>query len=173
MYIANVVVTINTFVAANYNKGQSPSCLATLSPPQDISPQPVPGTFTQKGNRIIVSVPPGYQGGVQLIYQLADKNYVLLGAMFRGPNGGAGRLEFNTITLQRWPTSSQMTVTDACLVADYKKVYDYTLIIQDVLSGNIGIIDPEEETDPTEPPMMAQASRPASAQAPTQQQLKR
>jgi hypothetical protein len=165
MYVAKVVVTITTFVPANYNNGQSPSCIATLSPPQDISPQPVAGTFTQQGNRIVVAVPPGYQDGVQLIYQLADQNHVLLGAMFRGPNGSAGRLEFNTITLQRSPTSSQMTVTDACLVVDYKKVYDYTLIIQEVSSGNIGIIDPEEETDPIEPPMMAQASAP--------QQLKR
>jgi hypothetical protein len=158
MYAATVQVTINKFVPACYNDGTSPSCVATLGPPQDISPVKIPGMFTQKDNCIYVTVPKGYQGSVQLVFQMPDKKYVLLGALFAGPHGGGGRTEFRDISLQRDIYGSQMAITDACRDKVFGEKYVYSILLQEVASENVGIIDPEIETDETDPPKGAKAA---------------
>jgi hypothetical protein len=155
MYSATVLIKINSFNACCYAPGPTKSIDATLSAPQDISPGAPTGVFSTKGSCICITVPYGYQGSVQLIYQLPDPRYVLLGAMFGGPNGGkgAGRLEFRSVSLQRDLTGSQMIVTDACLPEFQGDQFQYVILVQEVASGNLGIIDPDIETDETEPPV--------------------
>lgn len=132
--------------------GQSPSITATLSPPKDISPPPypTPPVFSGDGQSITITVPKGYQGLVQLIYQLPDPRYVLLGAAFEGPNHDAGQLEFRDIDLNRDITGSQMVVTDSCDKQFDKIDYSYVILVQEVATGNIGIIDPDVETEENE-----------------------
>jgi hypothetical protein len=152
MYSATVLLTIKEFVPMTGNFAQSPSIVATIAPPQDISPPPHPDTpvFSGDGQSITITVPKGYLGSVQLVYQLPDPKYVLLGAAFKSPNGGVGRLEFRSIAVNRDPYGSQMLVTDACAEECNNVEFTYVILIQEVATGNIGLIDPDIDTDPTE-----------------------
>src|ERR1044072_6467 len=134
MYSATVLLTIQEFVPMSGIYGQSPSIVATIAPPKDISPPPYPKTpvFSGDGESITVTVPRNYQGSVQLIYQLPDPRYVLLGAAFKAPNGDVGRLEFRDITLDRDPYGSQMSVTDSCDPRFNNIDFSYVILIQEV-----------------------------------------
>jgi hypothetical protein len=149
MYSATVLLTVQKFVPMNGVVGQSPSIVATIAPPQDISPPPHPATpvFSGDGQSITITVPKGYEGLVQLIYQLPDPRYVMLGAAFQGPNQSAGQLEFRDVDLNRDLTGSQMVVTDSCDPQFYGVEFSYVILIQEVATGNIGLIDPGVETE--------------------------
>lgn len=149
MYSATVLLTIQEFVPMTGIYGQSPSIVAKIAPPQDISPPPHPATpvFSGDGESITITVPKGYLGSVQLIYQLPDPRYVMLGAAFKSPNGGVGQVEFRGVGVNRDPYGSQMVVIDACAEECYGIDFSYVILVQEVASGNIGLIDPAIETD--------------------------
>jgi hypothetical protein len=146
MYTATVHLEIKQFVPMTGIYGQSPSIVAIVHAPQDITPGPDTDVFTKEGDKIIITVPKGYDGSVQLIYQLPDAKYVLLGAAFKGPNGGVGREEFRNIAINRDPFGSEMTVTDSCMDECSNVTYSYVILVQEVETANIGLIDPEIET---------------------------
>lgn len=145
MYTATTVLTINKFVPMVGVVGQSPTIDATIAPPTNTSvPPPNQDTpvFTGDGESITVTVPANYTGSVELTYQLPDPRYVLLGLAFKNARGGAGRLEFRTILINRDPTGSQLTVTDACIPALNGIDFHYVILVEEVATGNIGLIDP-------------------------------
>lgn len=147
MYSATVLLAINNFVPMTGIYGESPSIDATISPPNDISPVPSPGVFSGDGESITITVPANYMGSVQLIYQLPDPRYVMLGAAFKGPNGGLGRLEFRSVGLSRDPYGSQMVVTDSCVDKCNDVEFSYVILVQEVGTANIGLIDPGIKTE--------------------------
>ncbi len=146
MYTATVLLAVQEFVPMNGVTGQSPSIAATISPPKDTSPLPA-GVFSGGGESIVVTTPQGYAGSVQLTYQLPDSRYVLVGVAFKNPNGGVGRVEFRTVGINRDPYGSQMTVTDSCVNQLNGVDYTYVILVQEVASGNIGLIDPSWENE--------------------------
>ena len=150
MYTATTQITIAEFVPMTGVITTSPSIRATLSPPINTSPQPenqdVP-VFTGDGESITVTVPKGYTGSTQLTYQLFDSRYVLLGLAFLNPSGGAGRIQFNCVDIDRDTTSTQITVTDACNPALAGIEYKYVILVQEVGTGQIGLIDPDIENE--------------------------
>ena len=105
-----------------------------------------PNAFTFANGKLTITVPVGTE--VQINYQLNDPRYVLLGIAFN-PNGpGAGRQEFPEVVLNRSTNGSSMSVTDESL-ASYQGVdYTYVILVQEVATGFIGIIDPDIENDP-------------------------
>jgi len=152
MYSATILVSIKKFVPMKGIYGHSPSITAVIAPPRDISPPPHPKkpVFTGDGQFIKVTVPKNYAGEVELIYQLPDPRYVLLGAAFKSPKGGVGRMEFRGVALSRDPYGSQMVVTDTCDESSNKINFSYVILVQEVATGNIGLIDPDVETEGSE-----------------------
>jgi hypothetical protein len=104
-----------------------------------------PGIFSFDGETLIVTLPSSQP--VQIIYQLSDPRYVLLGIAFSPPKGGVGRVEFPTVTLNRNPVWSQMFVVDAAYSQLSGVDYPYVVLVQEVASGAIGLIDPDIETE--------------------------
>lgn len=149
MYSATVLLTINNFVPMTGIYGQSPSIDATIAPPKDVSPPPYPSppVFSGDGQSIKITVPKGYTGSVQLIYQLPDPRYMLLGVAFKAPNGDVGEMEFRDVSINRDAYGSQMTVTDSCVSECDHVTYSYVILVQEVATANIGLIDPEIETE--------------------------
>lgn len=107
----------------------------------------VPGV-TLDGETIIVCVPADQT--VRLVFQLTDPAYVLLGLAFNPGQPGAslGREEFPQITIQRTAPLSQMTVTDKSMTMFYNVNFDYVLLLQEVGTGAIGVIDPDIRNEP-------------------------
>ena len=149
MYSATVLLSIQEFVPMTGIYGQSPSIVAVIAPPKDISPPPYPKTpvFSGDGQSITITIPRHYKGSVELIYQLPDPRYVLLGAAFKAPNGDVGRQEFRDVDVDRDAISSQMTVVDTCDPRFFKVDFSYVILVQEVATGNIGLIDPDVETE--------------------------
>lgn len=169
MYSATVLLTIEKFKPMSGVVAKSPTIDAVIGAPQDISPPPHPAdpVFSGDGESITITVPEGYNGTVQLIYQLPDPKYVILGAAFRSPNGGAGRLEFRDVDLYRDSFGSEMTVTDECLDQYYGDTFSYVILVQEVGTGNIGLIDPDVETDGGEPPVTSKHGKRGAKKAPS------
>jgi hypothetical protein len=149
MYSATVLLTIQEFVPMTGIYGQSPSIVAVIAPPKDISPPPypTPPVFSGDGQSITITVSRKYQGSVQLIYQLPDPRYVLIGVAFKAPDGDVGRMEFRDVLLDRDPSGSQMTVTDACDPKSSNIDFSYVILVQEVATANIGLIDPDIENE--------------------------
>ncbi len=154
MYTATVQIAINQF---NVNPGAYATIDATLSPPVNTSPNPPPPgppVFSGDGQQITVCVPQGYLGAVQFTFQLPDPNYVLVGIAVdptRAPDGpSVGRQQFRTITVNRDPSGGQLTVTDSCNAEFNFIEFNYVILVQQVASGAIGIIDPGIDNDPNE-----------------------
>lgn len=149
MFTATVLLSVEKFVPMVGIYGQSPSILATIAPPHDTSPPPapIPPVFSGDGQTIVITVPPGYNGSVLLTYQLPDPRYVMLGVAFKSPNGGVGRLEFRSVGISRDPYGSQLTVTDACVDQCIGVEFSYVILVQEVATGNIGVIDPGIENE--------------------------
>jgi hypothetical protein len=149
MYTATVLLAVNRFVPMQGVTGESSSIAATVFPPKDTSP-PSPQSaevFSGNGESIVVTTPKGYAGSVQLTYQLPDPRYVLLGIAFKNPNGGVGRVEFRSVGISRDIYGSQMTVIDSCVNPLDGVDYTYVILVQEVVSGNIGLIDPDWENE--------------------------
>jgi len=147
MYTATVQITINQFVPMNGVITQSPSIDATLSAPVNTSPQPQTKVFSGDEKQIVITVPAGYDGSVAITYQLPSTDYVLIGFSFVNPEGGAGRLQFPGIEIDRDPTGGQATVICSCNSDYYNIDYSYVILVQEVATGNIGLIDPDIEVE--------------------------
>lgn len=158
MYTATVLINIqpNGFTPMFGVVSESKTIDAVLGAPQDTSPpSPQPAIFSGgSGESIQITVPTGYQGSVQLTYQLPDNRYTLVGIAFTQATPApsqqltesSSRLEFPQVIIQRDLTGSQMIVTDECLDQYNNIVFDYVILVQEVESGNIGLIDPDVET---------------------------
>lgn len=143
MYTATVQITVNQFVPMNGVIKESPSIDATLAAPINTSPQPQTDVFSGDGEQIVITVPVDYEGKVSLTYQLPSADYVILGFSFVNPNGGAGRMEFPGVEIERDPTGGEATVICSCDPDYYNVNYSYVILVQDVTTGNIGLIDPQ------------------------------
>ncbi len=104
-----------------------------------------PSIFSLTGDSLLITLPS--QQPVQLIYQLPDPRYVLLGLAFTNPKGGVGRTQFPSIIVNRDAASSQMVVNDAAVEKCNGIDFTYVILVQDALTGAIGLIDPDVETD--------------------------
>jgi hypothetical protein len=113
--------------------------------------QKVPGISLQ-GETIVVAVPPNQT--VNLTFQVPDPAYVLLGIAFNPGQAGAsqGRDEFPLVTIQREANKNQMTVRDESLALFYNVDFAYVILIQQVATGLIGVIDPDIINEPEVPP---------------------
>lgn len=109
-----------------------------------------PENFTVHGKNLNISLPNGYSGAVTLTFQLNDNAHVLLGIAFAANEEGStslGRTEFPTVALTRLGNSSTMVVSDSCTPSQNGVRFNYVILVQSVRTGEIGIIDPEIETD--------------------------
>lgn len=147
MYTATVQITINQFMPMNGIVAESPSIDATIAPPVNTSPQPQTEVFSGDGQLIVIKVPAGYEGKVSLTYQLPDPRYVLLGFAFDDPQGDVGCLQFPGIEIERDPTGGDATVICSCDPDFYNVDYSYVILVQEVATGNIGLIDPDVEVE--------------------------
>jgi len=104
-----------------------------------------PNIFVLDGKNIYIRVPLGQ--AVQLTFALPDPGYVLLGIAYESSTGSSstGRTQFPTITLNRSPRGCTMVVTDS---GASQASYDYVILVQNALTGEIGIIDPVIENQP-------------------------
>lgn len=107
----------------------------------------VPGV-TLEGENITVAVPPDQT--VYLAFQLADPDYVLLGIAFNPGESDVsrGRKEFPLVTVQRSVQNSQLTVMDKSMALFYNVNFAYVILLQEVSSGLIGVIDPDIINEP-------------------------
>lgn len=118
---------------------------AQIDPPVPIPPTPN-NIFSGDGDTIVVTLPNGVSGSVQLNYTLSDPKYVLLGIAFAPALGGVGRTEFPSIQIARTIKGSSMSVTDTCQT-DFNEInFNYIILVQEVATGSIGVIDPEIES---------------------------
>jgi hypothetical protein len=150
MYSATVLVRIKKFVVLTSGVfGQSDAITAKIGTPKDTSPppHPKPPVFSRKKDTIYIKIPKGYTGSVQLTYQLPDPRYVMLGSAYKGTDGSVGRVEFRNVALERDLTGSELTVTDVASPRFNRVRFDYLILVQEVSSGNIGVIDPGVETE--------------------------
>ena len=100
------------------------------------------------GQLIIVTPPPGYTGQVQLNYKLASTAFTLLGLAFEPAAGDVGQREFRTVALNRNDLGSVMTVSDMLVPSDASVTFTYGILVQDVATGAIGLIDPQIHDKP-------------------------
>lgn len=125
---------------------------------------PTPGTtpdFPVVTNGANITLQPPEGSPVQLIFELSEPQYVLLGAAF-GTNTAVpsvGQATFPDIDIRHLcnpagvPTGSRMTITDnAHFKGELPQVFNYVILVQDALSGEIGIIDPRIVNRPGGPP---------------------
>lgn len=145
MYTATVQLTINQFVPMNGIVKESASIDATIAAPVNTSPQPQTAVFSGDGQSIVITVPKCYEGKVGLTYQLPDPKYVLIGFAFDDPDDSAGCQLFPGVEIERDPTGGDATVICSCDPDYYNIDYSYVILIQEVASGNIGLIDPDVE----------------------------
>lgn len=144
-YSALINITITDFQPAHGGIGNS--ITAQLSPPQDISESPQPNMFQGDGQNLTVVVPDGFTGQVQLNLNLDDPKFILIGVAFTPSSGRLGRTEFPVIANNRCSHKSLLTITDICDPNESPINFNYGIVVQDVATGAIGIIDPRVETE--------------------------
>lgn len=128
---------------------------ATFGAPNNTSATPGSSITAPTANSLLVAVPPTYEGSVQITFQLPQSDYVLLGISVNPSKTAKGKVsigreEFRTITVNRDSSSSQLTVTDACIRKFGGMDFSYLILVQQVSDGQIGAIDPDWETEPGE-----------------------
>lgn len=109
--------------------------------------EPVAG-FSLEDETLIIKVPAGQT--VKVIFQLPDPDYVLLGVAFN-PNQAdvpGSRAEFPEVDILRTPPVSQLTLTDNSLKMFSDVDFNYVILIQQVETGQIGVIDPDIINEP-------------------------
>jgi len=147
MYSANILATILTFRPIGTG-----NIKAKLWPLTDTSPNAPTGVFQYSlmgDPTLVVKLPTGYVGTIDLTYQLPDPRYLLIGIAFnpKKSHGDSGCREFPAISINRDPYGSQLTFIDACLPEFDKVVFNYVILVQEATTGLIGLIDPSEEND--------------------------
>lgn len=150
MYTATVSISINSFQPINAGYVQ-----ATFSPPNNTSAPGSGGSkvFSGANGKVIVSLPKGYTGAVQIAFQLPDSNYVLSGIAVNptAVKGGTsyGRQQLRSVVINRDDSGSQMIVTDGCMPQFSGVDYDFLILVQSVsgsTGGQVGAIDPDIDT---------------------------
>lgn len=134
---ATITVTIDAFFPIGSIYPISSTLALTAGNPQ---------VFNLSDDTLTITVAPSTP--VVINYVLNSNAYVLLGIALNPHGNGAGRQEFPSVTLNRTTTSSQMAVTDLSLPAAQGINYAYVILVQEVATGNIGIIDPDIENEP-------------------------
>ena len=138
---ATLNITINQFRALG---GIFPvSATMTLAPG-------TPDAFTIHGKNVTIELPQGQQSSVTLTFVLPDPNYVLLGIAFASNTKGSsslGRTEFPSVAITRNSQGSSMVVTDSCDPSQNAVRFNYVIMVQSVNTAEIGIIDPDIETE--------------------------
>jgi hypothetical protein len=103
-----------------------------------------PPVFELSGKSIIVRT----MTPTSITFQLADSNYVLLGVAFEADGTAtpsSGRAQFPQITIQRTQKGSSLQVQDQ---GTTPTPYSYLLLVQQIATGEIGVIDPSIENEP-------------------------
>lgn len=149
IYSALVKITLapNGFQPTDGQIVGGPCTRAFISKPVDTSPEPIDGMFTGNGETIMVNLPDGFVGQVQINYQLLDPNFDLIGVAFMPARNDIERREFRTIAVNFSPTGSLVTVNDSCKKAANSIAFTYGILVQETASGLIGVIDPVIDTD--------------------------
>lgn len=116
-------------------------------------PEPAP-TLTLTGNNVVIKS----EYPVRLIFNLPDPRYILVGVAWDvvEPSNSVGQTTFPEVLSRRnvtvpvpyqpaVPGGSCLTIVDN---AQDQGTYEYALIIQEVDSGEIGLLDPGMDNDP-------------------------
>jgi hypothetical protein len=84
------------------------------------------------------------------VFQLPQPGYVFVGATFVAPGtaGDVGVTEFPMIVIDRTSKGNSLTITDANVAQNVDKVFSYILLVQNTLTGEIGLIDPAIVSEP-------------------------
>jgi hypothetical protein len=107
------------------------------------TPNPTPGVVVSSGNILVKTDRP-----TNLVFQIGDPAFVFIGAAFdtKAPDTDVGTTEFPLVTINRSSSGNLppncLSVTDANLQQNYDKSYSYVLLVQNTVTGEIGIIDP-------------------------------
>lgn len=122
-----------------------------------------PGTtpefpVTVDGTNITIEPPAGVP--VELIFHLAQPDYILLGVAFSANAvGSVGQVTFPDINIRHLvndagvPCGCRMTVVDnSRLTPGGQQSFNYIVLVQEAISGEIGIIDPRIVNKPGPPP---------------------
>lgn len=149
-----IAVTIDQFYPLGSLNG---NIQFTMTPTINVPP-PEPGMPWLKMSfqtpNIITVTPMNFSGNVQLTYTLVDPDHLLIGVGFNAIDTaltGAGVSTFPTISFDRamvgssWQTD--MIVLDT-LAAGVATTYSYFIIVQEVSSQTLGIIDPVIVNEP-------------------------
>jgi len=143
IYSATINITNIVFTPMDGKVKTTPCTEATLTLMPQPSGQPE-GIFTGNGDNIVVTVPEINPGTVVLNFTLDVPQYTLLGLAFvPSSDDGVGINEFPSISLSRSEGKSLLAVTDDYLNSDDDITFDYLILIQHTITGNIGAIDPK------------------------------
>lgn len=108
--------------------------------------QASPGVALTPSNTLVVAS----NQAATLVFQLSSPGYVFVGATFDSdaPGTDVGTTEFPTVTINRSSAGNSLTINDANVSQDSGVAYSYILLVQNTVTGAIGIIDPLIINDP-------------------------
>ena len=113
---------------------------------------PNPNVTVRNGNIVIKGTEPA-----SLIFQLTSPDFLFVGAAFNAneQKPDVGALEFPMVTINRSPTNNLppncLSVVDANKPQNLGREYSYVLLVQNVATAEIGIIDPGMVNEPRGP----------------------
>jgi hypothetical protein len=102
------------------------------------------GAVSLSGKNLILKRPgANEEAEVDLAFFLDATNYVLLGITFSRTDGAdVGQTEFPKVLIETVSPDRKMTVCD---MRQTVANYDYAILVQEVATGLVGLIDPEIE----------------------------
>jgi hypothetical protein len=119
-----------------------------------------PGTdkvFTIDEGNIKVTLPKGDTERLDLVFRLQHPDHILVGIAFANGRKRRGTEEFPVVTLAPPPDANArqglarlMTIEDAHRLYGNKYHYDFVILVQDLKTGELGVIDPGVETSSEE-----------------------
>jgi len=133
---ATIAVTISQF--APIGSGKTTFNLAM----QGATPT---GIFSFSNNKLTISASKGQK--VHVVFSLTGSAYVLIGVALKGTPGHVGRGQFPHVDIRRSTSGSTICVTDVAPSTDGTTNFTYDLVIQETQQGQLGLIDPDIETD--------------------------
>lgn len=136
--VANLTLTINQFRALGGVFPISADIALTTD---------YPDVFIMGGDNLIIKT----LSSVKLVFTLNEPDFLLLGIIFRAnaKNKSLKHLNvFQEVVVTRGTGNSEMTVTDQNEVASRHTHYDYVILVQNLTTGEVGIIDPGIRNEP-------------------------